>query len=92
MKTQASIATGEYVLDLYERLNRVAILALNRDSRETVQRFSSAEKAASPDFQAWLRHKNAGGSDIYVTWNRTGWFVLPFAASWFGLTRPHRTL
>jgi hypothetical protein len=67
MKTQASIATGEYVLDLYERLNRVAILALNRDSRETVQRFSSAEKAASPDFQAWLRHKNAGGSDIYVT-------------------------
>jgi RepB DNA-primase from phage plasmid len=69
MKTQASIATGEYVLDLYERLNRVAILALNRDSRETVQRITSADKAASPDFQAWLRHKNASGSDIFIGMN-----------------------
>jgi hypothetical protein len=45
---------------------------------------TSAQKAASPEFQAWLRYKNANGSDMYVTWNRTGRFVLPFAASWFG--------
>jgi hypothetical protein len=68
MKTQV-IAAGEYILDLYERMNRVAILALNRDFRETVQRITSADKAASPDFQAWLRHKNASGSDIYIGMN-----------------------
>jgi hypothetical protein len=66
---QAGIAPSEYILDLYERTNRVAILALNRHFRETVQRLTSADKAASPDFQAWLRHKNASGSDIYIGMN-----------------------
>jgi hypothetical protein len=92
MKQEETISPGKYVLDAFEPSHRIAILALCRGFRETVQRITSAEKAASPDFQAWLRHKNASGSDIYVTWNRTGWFVLPFAASWFGLTTPHRTL
>ena len=69
MKTQVNIAPGEYILDLYERMNRVAILTLNRDFRETVQRITSADKAASPEFQAWLRHKNASGSDIYIGMN-----------------------
>jgi hypothetical protein len=66
---QGGIAPSEYILDLYERMNRVAILTLNRDFRETVQRITSADKAASPDFQAWLRHKNASGSDIYIGMN-----------------------
>jgi hypothetical protein len=91
MNQPETIPPAKYILESFEPASRIAVLALNRDFRETVQRFTSAEKAASPEFQAWL-HKNASGSDIYVTWNRTGWFVLPFAASWFGLTRPHRTL
>ena len=66
---QGGIAPSEYILDLYERMNRVAILTLNRDFRETVQRITSADKAASPEFQAWLRHKNASGSDIYIGMN-----------------------
>jgi Flp pilus assembly CpaF family ATPase len=45
------------------KTQRIPILALNRDSRETVQRITGAERAASPDFQAWVRHKNANGSD-----------------------------
>jgi DNA primase RepB-like protein len=69
MKTQVSMAAGEYILDLYERMNRIAVLILNRDFRETVQRITSADKAASPGFQAWLRHKNASGSDIYIGMN-----------------------
>lgn len=69
MKTHFSMAAAEYILDLYERMNRIAILALNRDFCETVQRITSADKAASPDFQAWLRHKNASGSDIYIGMN-----------------------
>jgi hypothetical protein len=81
----------DYILDLFETTDRIAMLVLNRDSRETIQRITSAQKASSPEFQAWLRHKDAHGPDIYVTWNRTWWFVLPFAASWFGLTRPGPT-
>ncbi len=45
------------------------MLVLNRDFGETIQRITSAQKAASPEFQAWLRYKNANGSDIYVGMN-----------------------
>ena len=37
--------------------------------RETIQRIARAQKAASPEFQAWLRHKNANGADVYVGMN-----------------------
>jgi hypothetical protein len=76
MNKPKTIPPAKYILESFEPTNRIAVLALNRDFRETVQRIISAEKAASPEFQAWLRHKNASGSDIYVTWNRTGWFVI----------------
>jgi hypothetical protein len=69
MKQEENISPGKYVLDVFEPSHRIAILALHRGLRETVQRITSAEKAASPDFQAWLRHKNAGGSDIYIGMN-----------------------
>jgi hypothetical protein len=45
------------------------VLVLNRDLGETIQRITSAHKAASPEFQAWLRYKNANGSDIYIGQN-----------------------
>src|SRR5271170_6639308 len=60
---------SEYVLDNFKQTDRIAILVLNRTSGETVQRITSAKKAASPEFQAWLRYKNANGSDIYVGMN-----------------------
>src|SRR5216684_4405427 len=57
-------SASEYILDNFEHSNRIAMLVLNRDFGETIQRITSAEKAASPEFQAWLRYKNANGSDI----------------------------
>jgi hypothetical protein len=81
------LSAPEYILDNFEHTDRIAVLVLNREFGATIQRITSAQKAASPEFQAWLRYKNANGSVIYVTWNRTGWFVLPFAASWFGPDR-----
>src|SRR5260370_7436501 len=42
---------------------------LNRSSGETIQRITGAQKASSPEFQAWLRYKNANGSDIYIGMN-----------------------
>jgi hypothetical protein len=60
---------SEYILDNFEHTDRIAILVLNRTFGETIQRITSAQKAASPEFQAWLRYKNANGSDIYIGMN-----------------------
>ena len=62
-------SASEYILDNFEPTDRIAMLVLNRDFGETVQRITSARKAASPEFQAWLRYKNANGSDIYIGMN-----------------------
>ena len=62
-------SASEYILDNFDVADRIAILVLNRDFGETIQRITSAQKAASPEFQAWLRYKNANGSDIYVGMN-----------------------
>jgi hypothetical protein len=62
-------SASEYILDNFESSDRIAMLVLNRDFAETIQRITSAEKAASPEFQAWLRYKNANGSDIYIGMN-----------------------
>ena len=59
----------EYILDNFEHSDRIAVLVLNREFGETIQRITSAQKAASPEFQAWLRYKNASGSDIYIGMN-----------------------
>jgi hypothetical protein len=64
-----SPSASEYILDNFEPTDRIAMLVLNRDFGETVQRITSAQKASSPEFQAWLRYKNANGSDIYIGMN-----------------------
>src|SRR6266436_9784715 len=69
MNQPETIPPAKYILESFEPASRIAVLALNRDFRETVQRITSAEKAASPEFQAWLRHKNGNGSDIYIGMN-----------------------
>jgi hypothetical protein len=59
----------EYILDNFKPTDRVAILVLNRQLGETTQRITTAQKASSPEFQAWLRYKNANGADIYIGMN-----------------------
>jgi hypothetical protein len=60
---------SEYILDNFEPSDRIAMLVLNRAFGETIQRITSAQRASSPEFQAWLRYKNANGSDIYIGMN-----------------------
>lgn len=62
-------SASEYILDNFEPIDRIAMLVLNRDAGETLQRITSALKASSPEFQAWLRYKNVTGSDIYIGMN-----------------------
>ena len=47
----------------------VAILARNRRTGQTVQRITSAETVAGPEFQSWLRNENAAGADIFIGMN-----------------------
>jgi hypothetical protein len=62
-------SASEYILDNFKPTDRIAILVLNRQLGETTQRITTAQKASSPEFQAWLRYKNANGADIYVGMN-----------------------
>src|ERR1700682_5842936 len=62
-------SASEYILDNFLPTDRIAVLALSREFGEVIQRLTSAQKAASSEFQAWLRYKNANGSDIYVGMN-----------------------
>jgi RepB DNA-primase from phage plasmid len=67
--TLASPAASEYINDNFKPSDRIAVLVLNRNLVETTQRITTAQKVASPEFQAWLRYKNASGADIYVGMN-----------------------
>ena len=69
MPKQASPTVAEYIGDNFKPADRIAVLVLNRNLGETTQRITTAQKAASPEFQAWLRYKNANGADIYVGMN-----------------------
>jgi hypothetical protein len=62
-------SASEYILDNFKPTDRIAVLVLNRQLGETTQRITTAQKAASHEFQAWLRYKNASGADIYVGMN-----------------------
>src|ERR1700741_3090689 len=69
MPKQPSPTASEYVSENFKPSDRIAVLVLNRNLGETTQRITTAQKAASPEFQAWLRYKNANGADIYVGMN-----------------------
>ena len=66
---ERSITASDYIKENFDPRDRVALLILNRETGESVQRITSAEKAGSPEFQAWLRHRNANGDEIYVGMN-----------------------
>src|SRR5579864_6500930 len=66
---RASPTASEYISENFNPSDRIAVLVLNRNAGETTQRITTAQKAASPEFQAWLRYKNANGADIYVGMN-----------------------
>ena len=62
-------SASEYILENFKPTDRIAVLVLNRQLGETTQRITTAQKASSPEFQAWLRYKNANGADIYMGMN-----------------------
>ena len=67
--TPKSVSASEYVLALFEPTDNVAVLARNRRTGQTVQRITSAETVASPEFQSSLRRENSAGADIFIGMN-----------------------
>lgn len=63
------VSAPEYVLALHEPDDQIAVLLRNRSRSQTLQRITSAETAASPDFQRWLKQENRSGSDVFVGMN-----------------------
>jgi hypothetical protein len=63
-----SLSASEYILQNFEPTDRIAVLVRDRRAGETIQRITTAKNAASPDFQAWLHHKNVT-SDVYIGMN-----------------------
>jgi hypothetical protein len=64
-----SLSASEYALALFEPADNVAILARNRRTGQTVQRITSAETVAAPEFQSRLRNENSAGADIFIGMN-----------------------
>src|SRR5260370_743513 len=62
------LSASEYILQNFEAIDRIAVLVRDRRAGETIQRITTAKNAASPEFQAWLRHKNIC-SDVYIGMN-----------------------
>jgi DNA primase RepB-like protein len=67
--TPKSLSASEYVMALFEPEDNVAILARNRRTDRTIQRITTAETVAGPEFQSWLRGENAAGADIFIGMN-----------------------
>jgi len=63
------LSASNYLSENFEPSDRIAVLVLDRRTGEATQRITSAQKAGSPEFQAWLRYKNANGADVYVGMN-----------------------
>jgi hypothetical protein len=58
-----------YVESNFDRDDRLAVIVFDRHTGAVTQRLARAESIAGPDFQAWLRHKNAHRCDIYISMN-----------------------
>lgn len=58
-----------YLRDHFQPEDRLAIVLLHKPSGAVTQRLASAERIASREFQAWLRHKNAQQHEVYVSMN-----------------------
>jgi RepB DNA-primase from phage plasmid len=60
---------SKYIGENFEPSDRLAIVLLNKRTGSVTQRITSAERIAGPEFQAWLRYRNAQQEEIYISMN-----------------------
>lgn len=68
-KTPPGEVTSNYIRETFEPHDRLAVVLIHKRTSAVLQRLAAAERIAAPDFQAWLRFKNAGQNEIYVSMN-----------------------
>lgn len=66
---EAEAIAREYLNGNFRPDDWLAVLALNRNTGQTLQRVSPARNIVSPGYQRWLRYLNATGSDVYISLN-----------------------
>lgn len=64
-----TVTASDYINDNFNPQDRLAVVMKFREGGALVQRVATAERIASPRFQAWLSHMNARGANIYVGMN-----------------------
>ena len=60
---------ARYIRENFRSDDRIAVVLIQKETHRVVQRVATAERVASPEFQAWLRHENAGRFEVYVSMN-----------------------
>ena len=63
------LSAQEYVFALHAPEDQIAVLLRNRSRSQTLQRITSADTIAGPEFQRWLKRENRTGSDVFVGMN-----------------------
>jgi hypothetical protein len=64
-----SLTASEYILDLFDAAENVAVVVRHRATGKAIQRIARAETVAGPEFQTWLANQNATGSDVFLGMN-----------------------
>ncbi|MBV8818368.1 MAG: hypothetical protein JO022_08415 [Acidobacteriaceae bacterium] len=62
-------AASQYIRENFEPSDRLAVVLIHRSSGAVIQRFSTAERLATDDYQRWLRHMNAQKHEVYIAMN-----------------------
>lgn len=69
MNANDAVTSWDFIKQNYRPSDRVALVIRNRHEDYALQRLMSAQDAASPRVQRFLRYENAHGADIYVSMN-----------------------
>ncbi len=63
-----TMTTWDYIKENYHPGDRLAVVIKNA-SGAVIQRISTAERIASPEFQRWLQFENLRGGNVYLSVN-----------------------
>lgn len=55
-----------YIRGNFEPNDRLAVVLINKGTGSVIQRISTAEKIAAPQFQQWLHERNGEQYDVYI--------------------------
>ena len=60
---------ADYIRANFAPEDRLAVVLLHKRTDTVLQRLATADRIAAPDFQSWLRNKNAGQNEVYLSMN-----------------------